>query len=446
MEESTVTLLQTPVGEGEPEHPAVSTLPRRRSFRFGLAKPLLAQQDFMLLWAGQLLSQIGDQCLLIAAVTLITYLSPSPLALLIPALSLALPQLLFGLVGGVIADRIDRKWVMIASDLLRALLVLAALLVRTTGDLWILYLAAAGLAMVGAFFYPARNASIPNIVPDNLLLAANGMIQGSYILALILGPMLAGSIVDLWGWPAAIIFDSATFVVSAATILMIRIPPLRNGTSGLAPSRTLWQDMRTGLRFIYHSPSLRRVLPVTGVATLGIGAVVLLAIPHLKVQLGAGGLEYGGAMSALGVGSILGGLVAARLSRRFSLHILVGWMLILAGGAIVGFAYAPTYLVVLFSVMALGICIVIARGALDTMVQTLSPDEVRGRVQSAVALIVAAGTALAEGLSAFLGHFLGVQTVFVAAGLVTAAAGFMTIYTLREVALQIRMRTSDTGF
>lgn len=409
-------------------------------------RPLLEQRDFMLLWVGQLLSQIGDQCLLIAAVTLITHLSPSPLALLIPALSLALPQILFGLVGGVIADRIDRKGVMIASDLLRALLVLAALLVRTTGDLWILYLAAAGLAMVGAFFYPARNASIPNIVPEDLLLAANGMIQGSYILALILGPMLAGSIVELGGWPAAIVFDSATFVVSAATILLIRIPPLRNGTSGLAPSRTLWQDMRMGLQFIYRSPSLRRVLPVTGVATLGIGAVVLLAIPHLKVQLGAGGLEYGGAMSALGVGSILGGLVAARLSHRFSLHLLVGWMLILAGGAIVGFAYAPNYLVVLFSVVALGICIVVARGALDTMVQTLSPDEVRGRVQSAVALIVAAGTALAEGLSAFLGHFLGVQTVFVAAGLVTAAAGFATIYTLREVALLIRRRTPGTGF
>lgn len=446
MEEPTVTLLPTPIEEAEPEHRAVSALPRHRSIGFRLTRPLLVQQDFMLLWVGQLLSQIGDQCLLIAAITLITNLSASPLALLIPAFSLALPQVLFGLVGGVIADRIDRKWVMIASDLLRALLVLAALLVRTTGDLWILYLAAAGLAMVGAFFYPARNASIPNIVPDNLLLAANGMIQGSYILALILGPMLAGIIVDLWGWPAAIIFDSATFVVSAVTILLIRIPPLRNGKSGQAFSRTLWQDMRVGLGFIYRSRSLRRVLPVTGVATLGIGAVVLLAIPHLKVRLGAGGLEYGGAMSALGVGSILGGLVAARLSRRFSLHILVGWMLILAGGAIVGFACAPDYLIVLFSVVALGMCIVIARGALDTMVQTLSPDEVRGRIQSAVALIVAAGTALAEGLSAFLGHFLGVQTVFIAAGLLTAAAGFATIYTLREVALQIRMRTLDAGF
>ncbi len=183
---------------------------------------------------------------------------------------------------------------MIASDLLRALLVLAALLVRTTGDLWILYLAAAGLAMVGAFFYPARNASIPNIVPDNLLLAANGMIQGSYILALILGPMLAGSIVDLWGWPAAIIFDSTTFVVSAATILLIRIPPLRNGKSALAPSRTLWQDMRTGLGFIYHSPSLRRSAAGGGRGDPGHQRGRPPGHPPSQGAVRSRGLEYGG--------------------------------------------------------------------------------------------------------------------------------------------------------
>ncbi|MGB9890412.1 MAG: MFS transporter, partial [Anaerolineae bacterium] len=227
-EESSLSLLPTAQETG-PEVAAPPLLPRREAVH-----ALLEQRDFILLWVGQLLSQIGDQCLLIAAVTLITYLSPSPLALLIPALSLALPQVLFGLMGGVIADRMDRRWVMITSDLLRALLVLAALLVRTAGDLWILYLAAAGLAMVSAFFYPARNASIPNIVPDHLLLAANGMIQGSYILALIVGPTLAGSIVELWGWSAAIIFDSATFIFSAATILIMRIPPLRNGEAGLS--------------------------------------------------------------------------------------------------------------------------------------------------------------------------------------------------------------------
>ncbi len=398
-------------------------------------RDLLGQRDFALLWTGQLLSQVGDQCLLIAAITLLTDISASPLAILIPAISVALPQVLFGMLGGVVADRWNRKGVMVASDMMRAGLVLAVLLVQVTGHLWILYLAAAGLALIGSFFYPARNATIPNLVPGDMLLTANGLIQGSYIIALILGPVVAGVAIELWGLKAAIFFDSGTFLVSALAVLLIRIPPPRNGdSSSRVGGPSMWEDMRDGLSFIRHSTSLRRALYVTAVATLGIGAVVLLAIPHLKTQLEAGGLEYGGAMSMLGVGSVLGGLVVTRLSRRFSTNSIIGGMLVVAGAAVVAFAYAPNYAVVLVSVMILGLCIVIARGTLDTITQALAPDEIRGRVQAAVNLVVAAGTAMAEGLSAFLGHFLGVQTVFVAAGVVTAIAGLGAVYALREAA------------
>lgn len=395
-------------------------------------RDLLRRRDFALLWAGQFLSQIGDQCLLVAAITLITDISASPLAILIPAISIALPQVLFGMLGGVVADRWNRKWVMVSSDLLRAGLVLLVLLVRTSGQLWILYIAAAGLAVVGSFFYPARNAAIPNLVPGGMLLAANGLIQGSYILALIIGPTLAGVIVELGGMRSAILFDSVTFLVSAGTILLLHIPPLRNGSALAAGRVSMWEDMKTGLAFIRHSRPLRRALYITAMATLGIGSVVLLAIPHLKTQLGAGGLEYGGAMSVLGLGSVLGGLLVTRLSRRISTHVIIGGMLILAGGAVVLFAFAPNYPAVLGSVMVLGLCVVVARGALDTITQTLAPDEVRGRVQAAVNLIVAGGTAMAEGLSAFLGHFVGVQTTFIAAGIITAAAGAAAIYALRR--------------
>ena len=146
---------------------------------------LFHNREFKLLWFGQLLSQVGDQCLLIAAITLISSLSQSPMAMLIPAVSLAIPQIAFGLLGGVMADRWNRKLVRIGSDVLRGLIVLSVLFVRSAGQLWILCLAAAGLALVGVFFYPARNAVIPNIVPLGMLLAANSLIQGSYVIALI---------------------------------------------------------------------------------------------------------------------------------------------------------------------------------------------------------------------------------------------------------------------
>lgn len=399
---------------------------------------MFAGRDFALLWIGQLFSQIGDQCLLIAAMTLITDLSRSPLAMLIPAISIAAPQLVFGLVGGVMADRWDRKKLMIVSEVLRGLIVLAVLLVRSVGDLWILYLVAASLALVGVFFYPARNAIIPNIVPPGLLLAANGLIHGSYIIALIVGPVAAGLLVELWA-PAAIIFDSASFFVSAITIAMMNIPNTAKQPRE-AKKESVWEDMKAGLNFIRHNCALRQVLMTMAVATLGIGAVILLAIPHLKEQLEAGGLEYGIAMSMLGFGSVVGGVMVSRLSRNLSASTLVGGLLVLAGVAIVAFAWAPNYTVVLTSVAVLGICVVMARGALETIVQALTPDAVRGRVQSATNLLVVASTTISQGLSATLGALLGVQSVFMAAGVLTALTGAVAVFVLRRAARLVGRR------
>ncbi len=411
----------------------MSSPPTRPPDQHEAFSALLHNRDFKLLWIGQLLSQIGDQCLLIAAITLISSISQSPWAILIPVISIAIPQLIFGLVGGVVADRWNRKLTMAGSDLLRGLIVLSILLVSDVQHLWILYLAAGGLALVGVFFYPARNAVIPNIVPPGLLLAANGLIQGSYIIALIVGPLIAGVAVELW-MPSAIIFDSATFIISAIVIAVMNAPEATPEQAGAGKTNTIWEDMKVGLDFIRHNRALRRVLTITSIATLGIGAIVLLAIPHLEAQLGAGGMEYGIAMSMLGLGSVMGGVVVSRLSRRLSASTIVGGMLILGGAAIVAFAFATSYAVVLLSVAVIGLCIVMARGALDTISQALSPDEVRGRVQSAVNLLVVAATALAEGLAALLGSLFGVQAVFVAAGVVTALTGVVAIFALRSAA------------
>ena len=415
------------------EGKALNQRPPRPPNQQQALRALFHNRNFRLLWVGQLLSQIGDQCLLIAAITLISNLSASPLAMLIPAISIAIPQLVFGLVGGVMADRWNRKLVMIGSDVLRGLVVLCILLVNSVQQLWILYLAAAGLALVGVFFYPARNAVIPNVVPCGLLLAANGLIQGSYIIALIVGPVIAGAAVELW-MPSAIIFDSVTFFVSAMVIAAMSIPKTVPEPSRAAEGNNVWEDMKAGIDFIRHHRALSQVLVITAIATLGIGAIVLLAIPHLKAQLEATGLEYGIAMSMLGLGSVLGGLMVNRLSRRLSTSTIVGGMLILAGTAIVAFAFAPNYAVVLASIAVIGMCVVMARGALDTISQALSPDAMRGRVQSAVNMLVVAATAVAEGFSALLGSLIGVQTVFVAAGVVTVLAGVAATFILRGAA------------
>jgi MFS family permease len=232
--------------------------------------------------------------------------------------------------------------------------------------------------------------------------------------------------------------DSATFLVSAAAISFMRIPGNGQRKTMEDQENGVWDEIKVGLSFIYESRVLRRVLVVTAMATLGVGAVILLAIPHLKEELGAGGLEYGIAMSVLGLGSVVGGVLVSWISQRFTTSTLVGGVLMLAGGAIVAFAYAPSYVVVLASVVVIGMCLVVARGTLNAITQTLAPDEMRGRVQSAVNIIVVSSTALSEGLSAVMGSIIRVQTVFVAAGVLTAVTGLVAVFMLRGAARVVR--------
>jgi MFS family permease len=402
----------------------------------------MGNSDFRLLFIGQLFSQIGDQFLFIAALSIINRLTASPLALSGLALAISVPQLTFGLLGGVLVDRFDRKRLLIISDVLRALVILPALFVEQRSDLWMLYPAAAGLAIVGTAFYPARNAIIPNIVPPKLLLSANTLIQVSYILALIFGATLAGFAVRLWGTDAAVWFDGATFLFSALLIAFMRIPP--NSLSELHKSaRTMWGQLAQGLRYVLGSNLLLRVLAITAIAALGIGAIQILGLNFLNKRLNVTEQGFGLTMAMVGIGVALGGAVVQRIASRRPANQVVGACLAGVGIAIIVFALAPHFGLVLIAAAGIGLCLVVARAGLATLTQQLVPDEVRGRVESAVNMMVSVSTAAAQGLSGLLGdpHFLGVQGVFVSAGVITLAAGVSAIYALRGV-VQAVMRTA----
>ncbi len=417
---------------------------KRRGKRMDFS--ILAENpNFARLWVGQLLSQIGDQALLIATLQLVNDLSDSVVALLIPALALALPQVLFGLVGGVMADRWNRQTTMIVSDLLRGLVVFALLTVQFTGRLWFLYAGVAALAIVGVFFYPARNALLPNIVPVAELWSANALIQGSTMLALVVGPALAGVAISLWGVGFAFVFDAITFFLSASAIASLDLAEQQAAVERAVP-RGMRHNLAEGLRYIAAHTLLKQTLALVAAATLGVAAIVLLAVRHLDEALGVSAAGYGFTLTVLGAGSLVGGVLASRLSGRVRPCFLVSGMLLLAGSAIIAFALAPAYWVVLVSVAVLGMSVVTARGSLDTITQLLAPDAVRGRVQAAVNMIIGASTALAEGLSALLGDLLGVKSVFLGAGALTMTAGLAALWILRRFDAEAEMEHGKALF
>ncbi len=408
----------------------------------------LKNRQVALLFAGQLLSQIGDQFLFIAGLSMVTRLTESSLALGGLALAISVPQLLLGLVGGVYVDRLNRKQVMIVADVARGLFVLPVLWAYAHGELWVLYPVMMGLSVAGVFFYPARNAVIPNIVEPKLLLSANVLVQASYILAMIFGASSAGLIVGQWGPQAAIVFDSLTFLASAVLIALMRIPSKARGEAR-ANVRAVWHDLLEGLRYIWWHAFLNRVLVITAVAALGISAIMILGIKWLEELFERGNISlqpetgFGIAVATMGLGVAVGAVVVQRLASKLPVNQVVGVCLGLVGVSIVGFALAPNFALVLPAAAAIGLCTVVARAGLATLTHQIVHDDIRGRVESAVNMVVSSSSATAQALSSALAvpALLGVQGVFIGAGVVTMIAGLATVYALNGVAQTITAKS-----
>ncbi len=395
---------------------------------------VLQNRDFLALWLSQLISKVGDNFAVVAALVLINELAvKTGLAVVVIAAAMTVPQL-FALASGVFVDRFSRKMVMIVSDLLRAGIILLPLLIQRPGQLYILYLTAFGLMGLAAVFVPARNASIPNMVPEEHLLTANALVQATELVSLIAGASLATLVISLTSTSTAFVVDSLTFVLSAVLLLAAHIP---QGAHAIGSSvtrgevRRFWESFTDGVRYIASNKHLLQLMAITTVATLGLSATVLLAAAYFKQLLGISA-EYLGLLQATeGLGMALGAiLISAYASWARSRQIVSITMIVLGGGILV-FAIAPAYWLVLVGALVVGLCVVSARTTLAAMTQALVPDSQRGRVESAMVTVIGIGTMGALVMAGILGDLVGPASVFVFTGVVVLLAGVASIFTLR---------------
>ncbi len=398
----------------------------RATLRAALSNP-----DFRALWIGLLVSQVGDSFMLIATLDIIQRLTDSSLALGAMGVSIGLPTLLFGLIAGVFVDRLNRKLAMIVSDVVRGFAVLAILTVRSPDQIWVLFVVGFVMGSMGIFFAPARNAVLPSIVSEELLLPANTLVQGTQVVSMALGPTLAGLVVGWFGTSFAFAFDSLTFFVSAAAIATISITHKR-ADEGKASVEVVWTQLKEGLNFIRRSRTILNVSMTAGIAMLGLGSIIVLGVRYLNQELGIGATGFGFLVSVLGVGMVAGGLLVGNYASNVRTSVVVSGGMGTLGLALVGFAMAPDFTLVLAMAFVIGACMVASRAAIAALLQAIVPDEKRGRVESAVNTIISAASTLSMGVAGFLGDLLGLRMVFGLAGVVTLVAAGMAFYVLRE--------------
>ena len=279
----------------------------------GYVAVLRRNRWFRRLWYGQLTSQLGDWFDTIALYILLQELTGSRTALAALLVAQCLPSAFVGLGAGVVVDRLPRKAVMIAADLGRALLVLLFLFVHRADQVWIVYAVTVLKFALTAFFEPAREAVVPNVVGRDELVAANGLAGLTWSVMLTAGAALGGVVVGTLGKPTAFVLDAASFALSAAFTWSVPVPEVHlEGRPDTHP----WQEFREGVGYLLRHRDVALYALSKTFWSLGGGVLLLLPVFGREVfPLGReGALSMGLLYAARGVGAGVGPLLAQRLS------------------------------------------------------------------------------------------------------------------------------------
>ncbi len=387
-------------------------------------RELLRIRDFRLLWLGQVISNFGDAVTTLATLLLINHLtSGSTTAIAIAAITQAAPRMTVGLVAGVYVDRLDRRRIMIAADILRAVLVLGLVLVDTPGKILLLYLLSLLQSSVTSFFLPARTAYVPAIVPKRALLTANSLGQTGLIIMGVLGAGTAGWLVGTFGtyWPAFII-DAGTYLLSAVFIFQVRAPAA-SPPSGKADVGVIIEEMLDGFRVIAASRVLIGVLVAQAVAQLGMGMVNVLLVPMVVNVLGLSERWFAVLYLAQTTSMVLGGALITSVAPRIRATRTVSATMVGIGILVALASHVTNVWQLVIVLFAVGWFVAPLQASLMTILQVGVADKMRGRAGAALNTASQSANVLSMAASGVLADVMGVRGVFVLGGAFIVVAG-----------------------
>ena len=415
---------------------------------------LRGNRNFRNLWLGSVISQFGDWFNVIASAELITRLTDSGIALSYLFLARFLPLFVLSPVAGVLADRFDRRHIMVLSDVLRGVTVLGFLLVREPGDVWLFYLLTIVQFSLSALFTPARGASLANVVPPGQLVAANALDSLTWSTMLALGAFLGGVVAALFGAEAAFVADAASFGLSAVFISRVVLTTagrdtryeIRDTSSehSAPPSRISNLVSRfaflDGFRYLWREPFILGIALAKAGGSLVWGAINVLEITYANELFPLSGAERFGVADpgtatlgliyvVSGLGTGVGPLFMRRwlgdAPRRLMLGVSLGFLAMTVGTAWLAVVdgLGPLLLATVARTLGTGTLWVFS----SALLQTIVPDRFRGRVFS----FEFAALTLTQSISTLAGGYLldtvglpmqGVMAVMGGVSLLTSAA------------------------
>ena len=380
----------------------------------------LSHRFFALLWSGQTISRLGDSLYRIALAWWVLEKTGSALIMGTVEIFSTVPMLVFLLIGGVVVDRFNRARLMLASDLLRGIVVaiVAGLAVSRQLEVWHIFVASTIFGIVDAFFQPAYTSIVPDLTPREALPSANSLTSLSGQAAGIVGPALGAAVIALGGTPIAFVFDALSFFISAACLIpLLQVPAPR---SDRAEPSSMMRDLREGIGTVLGSPWLWITISIAALANIFTSSSIGIALPFLvKGKLHGDVHSLGWVYSALALGTALGTIWLGRYSklRRRGLVAYGGWIIDGLMIAIMGLSGS-----VLLAALAAIVCGATSAtfGLIWTnSLQELVPHEQLGRVSSIDFLGSFALMPIGFGIIGWATDQIGAPLIFVICGVLT---------------------------
>ena len=367
----------------------------------------LFQRDFTIMILGQIISLFGNAILRFSLSLYVLEVTGSAAVFgTILAVSM-IPTVLLSPFGGVLADRLPKQKIMTILDFVTAgLIVFYDAVYGSAGNLAAVTIFMILLTLIQAFYQPSVQASIPLLASQEQLMAANGIVMQVQALAGLLGPILAGMLYGIGGVKPILAASAVCFFLSAVMELFLRIPHEKREADG-SPVRMALLDLKGAVTYlIRENTCLFKLLIVVAGINLFLSALFIIGLPYLvKIYLGMSAQAYGFAEAAMGMGSILGGLVSGLAGKKIpfkhSHYFLLGTPLLLIPVILILLFQAPgkmIYAVLLFSVMiGMGFAALFTIAA-QTFIQKSTPVHMLGKVGAFVSTICVCALPIGQAL------------------------------------------------
>src|SRR5919202_4434872 len=384
--------------------------------------PLLRNVRFLRLWIGQGTSFVGDAVSMIALVVLVVQITGSASAVGGALVARLLPTLASPL-AGVLADRLDRRVVLVVSDLIRAALILGLVFAR---DLAVIYGLVFLMGLARTFFNPTIRAAFPSVVGEGDLTRANALISGTFSVSETVGPALGGVLIATVGVNAAFVLDSATYLISAAFLSLILFPPPQREDGG-----AFGKDLKAGFSYLAGARVPLGIVIGVFLTVLTINITIPAEVLLAKKTFGAGDAGYGLLVGLFGGGMILGSAMIGALGDRVSLLPLYFLGVFTSALALVGTGLSPAFVFALGALTIAGVANGIDNVTTDTILQKMVPDAFLGRVFAVRFLGFGVGEVLAYILGGTIVDASGTRFTYLLAGVGTAAVGLFILFFLK---------------